>query len=135
MAVEGFLQTRTFTAGADMSAKQYHFVKLNGSVGPTGQPVVIACSAATDKPCGVLQNDPVVVGEAAVVAVGGWTKVSSDAALTVDTFVGTSADGQADAKTPGTDTTEYIMGKVVRASGAAAGIATIELVPIPYLAK
>jgi hypothetical protein len=83
----------------------------------------------------VLQNDPVIVGEAAVVAVGGWTKVSSDAALTVDTFVGTSADGQADAKTPGTDTTEYIMGKVVRASGAAAGIATIELVPIPYLAK
>ena len=46
-----------------------------------------------------------------------------------------TADGQADEKTPGTDTTNYIAGKVVRAAGAAGGIATIELLTVPVRAS
>lgn len=135
MAVDGFKDCRTYEAGADMSAAQYKFVKFDGNTGPTGQPRVIVCTGATDKPVGVLQNDPKLVGEAAVVCVAGWTKVQADAALAVDAYVGTSADGQADAKVPGTDTTEYICGRVVRAAGAAGGIATIELLTIPVRAS
>ena len=110
------LKPGIWTAGEDLSSKQYYFVKLSGST-------VVACGGATDKPIGVLQNAP-TSGQAAEVMVIGITKVSSDAALSVGNLIGTSGDGQADAKTPGTDTTEYIAGQVVGASGAAGGYAT-----------
>lgn len=105
MAVEipGF--SSSFKAGEDLSSKQYHFVKLNSSN------EVVACAAATDNPCGILQNSP-ASGQEALVMHMGISKVVADAALTVGTFVGTSADGQADAKVHGTDTTEYIVGQV-----------------------
>lgn len=104
-------------AGGDLSTSQFYFVKVNSS----GE--VVICAAATDKPLGVLQNNP-ASGKAALVCVMGVTKVSSDAALDEGVLIGTSADGQADAKTPGTDTTEYVVGQVIGASGAAAGLAS-----------
>ena len=107
----------TLTAGADLSAKQFYFVKISGSG------TCDVCSGATDKPVGVLQNKP-TSGQAAEIVVLGVTKVSSDAALTAGNLIGTSADGQADAKTPGTDTTEYIVGQMVTTTGAAGVIGT-----------
>ena len=104
-------------AGADLTTKQYYFVKLSAAN------TVDVCSGATDKPIGVLQNTP-DNGDAAEVCWCGVTKVSADAALTVGLLIGTSADGQADAKTPGTDTTEYVVGQVIEATTAAAGLAT-----------
>lgn len=118
MAVEmpGF--KKTFEAGADLTAAQFKFVKLDGTVGPTGCPRVVVCAADTDLPAGVLQNDPKVVGEGADVMITGETKVQADAALaTVGVLIGTSADGQADAKSAGT--ASYIVGYVSKtASGA-----------------
>ena len=107
----------TLKAGADLSAKQYYFVKLNSS----GNAVV--CAAATDIPVGVLQNNP-VANQAAEIVVIGLTKVSTDAALAIGNFIGTSSDGQADAKTVGTDTTEYVVGVAMVTSGAADTITT-----------
>lgn len=107
----------TLTASADLSGKQYYFVKVSGSG------TVDVCSGATDKPVGVLQNKP-VSGQAAEIVVIGVTKVSSDAGLTAGNLIGTSADGQADAKTPGTDTTEYIVGQMLTTTGAAGVIGT-----------
>ena len=104
-------------ASADLSAKQYYFVKLSGAG------TVDVCSGATDKPIGVLQNAP-ASGDAAAVCGLGVTKISADAAISAGALIGTSGDGQADAKTPGTDTTEYIVGQVIEASGAAAGLLT-----------
>lgn len=103
-------------AGGDLSAKQYRFVKLSADY------TVVIAAAATDKVIGVLQNDP-VSGAAAIVRIFGRSKVESDAALSVGDFIGTQSDGQADAKTPGTDTTEYVLGIVCKASGAAGDIA------------
>ena len=108
----------TLEAGADLSTKQYYFVKLDSS----GEAVV--CSGATDKPVGVLQNNP-TAGQAAEIVVVGLTKVSSDAALAIGNLIGTSADGQADAKTPGTDTTEYVVGTVLTTTGAADVIGSV----------
>lgn len=105
-------------AGEDLSAKQYYFVKLDTN----GKAVV--CTGATDKPVGVLQNNP-TSGQAAEVTVVGLTKVSSDAALAIGALIGTSADGQADAKTPGTDTTEYVVGMVLTTTGAAGVIGSV----------
>lgn len=118
MAVEGSQPLKTSAvAGADLSAAQYKFVKLNADN------QVILCAAATDIPVGVLQNTP-ASGDAAEICVIGETKVDSDAALTAGWLIGTSADGQADRKIPGTDTTEYVAGQVKIGSGAAGGKAT-----------
>jgi hypothetical protein len=107
----------SLSAGADLSTKQYYFVKLDSN----GDAVV--CAAATDVPVGVLQNKP-TSGQAAEIVVIGVSKVNSDAALTIGNLIGTSGDGQADAKTAGTDTTEYVVGRMLTATGAAAQIGT-----------
>lgn len=107
----------SFPAGADLSAAQYKFVEVG-----TGGTVTL-CNAATDRPIGVLQNKP-TSGKMATVRVIGVTKVQADAALTRGTLVGTSADGQADAKTPGTDTTEYTVGVVLEPSANAGEVIT-----------
>jgi len=104
-------------AGADLSAKQYYFVKLSADN------TVVVCTAATDLPFGVLQNTP-ASGDAAEICVVGETKVSGDADLDFGQLIGTSGDGQADRKIPGTDTTEYIVGQVKRGNGAAGGLVT-----------
>ena len=49
----------TLTAAADLSGKQYHFVKL------ASESTVNVCAAVTDVPIGVLQNTP-ASGESAV---------------------------------------------------------------------
>ena len=56
--------------------------------------------------------------------VTGISKVSADAALAIGQLIGTAADGQADAKTVGTDTTQYVVGNVLVAAGAAGEMAT-----------
>lgn len=111
----------TFEAAADLSAKQFHFVKL------TAANTVNVCSGATDIPCGILQNKPSAAGRPAVVRMLGLSKLSADAALSAGALIGTSADGQGDAKTPGTDTTEYVVGIALEASGGAGELIKVSL--------
>lgn len=105
-----------FKAGADLSAKQYYFVKISAAN------TVIVCAATTDRPIGVLQNKP-TSGQTAEVCCIGVTKVSGDADLAVNDAIGTSVDGQAAAYTV-TDTTKYIVGVVLADNAAAGGLAT-----------
>ena len=107
----------TLVAGEDLSAKQYYFVKINTS----GQAVL--CAGATDKPIGVLQNDP-ASGEEAVITVVGGSKVVASASIDEGVLIGTASTGKADAKTPGTDTTEYVVGTAILAAGADGEILT-----------
>lgn len=106
-------------AGGDLSAaaNQYKFVKLSAAK------TVIVCTGATDIPIGVLQNRP-KSGEAAQVCGFGVTKLQADAAVTAGALIGTSADGQADPKVAGTDTTEYIVGRALDAVSNAAELFT-----------
>ena len=110
--------TVTLTANADLSSYQYYFVELDtdGKVG--------ACNATTDRPIGVLQNKPSASGEAATVLIMGVSKISCDAALDENNLIGPSVDGQADKKIPGTDTSEYICGTMLTATGGAGEIGT-----------
>ena len=108
----------TLEAGEDLSTKQYYFVKLDAS----GHAIV--CTGATDKPVGVLQNNPVETQAAEIVVVG-LTKVSSDAALAIGDLIGTSADGQADAKTVGSDTTNFVVGTVLTTTGGVGVIGSV----------
>ena len=104
-------------AGADLSAKQYTFVKISG----TG---VISVAAATDAPIGVLLNDP-ASGETAAVAVSGIVKLVASAAITAGATIGTTATGTAVTLAAGTDTTKYIVGRAITAAGAAGDIITV----------
>lgn len=118
MAYEGIqVKIPGLTASADLSAKQYYFVKISGAN------TVDVCAAVTDRPVGVLQNAP-TSGQEAEVCCFGVTKVSSDEALAAAVVIGSSSDGQAQVVTVGTETTVYIAGQVLEASGAAGGLAT-----------
>lgn len=107
----------TLVAGADLSAKQYNFVKLNSS----GQ--VIAAAAVTDLPIGVLQNKPTSGQEAEVLVVGG-TKIVAGAAIGEGAQVGTGSTGKAVALVAGTDTTKYVAGTLLTEAGADGDIVT-----------
>ena len=101
----------TLTAAADLSSKQYYFVKLASAT------TVNVCSAITDLPIGILQNNP-ESGEQAIVQIFGISKVVADGTITAGRWMGTSADSQAAGITPGSDTTVYVMGQAIQAASA-----------------
>jgi hypothetical protein len=107
----------TLVAGADLSAKQYTFVKINSS----GE--AVAAAAATDIPVGVLQNAPIAGQEAEVLIVGG-TKIVAGAAIGDGAQIGTSSAGKAVALVAGTDTTKYVVGTLITESAADGNIVT-----------
>ena len=125
MATElpGFKLTGHF-AGEDLSGAQYRFVKLDA------QRDVVRCTAITDEPIGILQNDP-VEGEEAEIMVTGRSKVVADGVIAVGAEVGTSADGEADSIASGVDTTVF---KVARALDPAAAAGEIISVLVDCLA-
>ena len=112
MAYEtGLVTIGTLTAAADLSSKQYHFVVLASAT------TVNVATAITNAPIGILQNAP-TSGQSAIVAVSRVSKVVADGTLAAGNFIGTSADAQADAISPGTDTTVYMMGQCLGAASA-----------------
>lgn len=106
----------TFVAGADLSSKQYTFVKLASD----GE--VEAVAAITDVPVGVLQNAP-TAGQEAEVLIAGGTKLVASEAITLPAFLSTSSAGKAD-KIAVSDTTQYVVGQAITAAGASDEIFT-----------
>lgn len=100
-----------------LAAKQYMFVKLHTDG------TVIICAAATDVPIGVLQNNPAVGEEAEVLVVGG-TKLVSGGSVAIGDIIGTDSTGKADTKAPGTDTTNYLVGRAITAGTTSGDIFT-----------
>jgi len=107
----------TLVAASDLSAKQYHFVKLDTN----GKAAAIA--ANTDRPIGVLQNAPTAGQEAEVLVVGGTKLVTSESA-DEGTVLSTTSAGKADVIAVGTATTQYILGTTVLGAGADGEILT-----------
>ena len=101
----------TFTAAADLSSKQYYFVKLASAT------TVNVCSGVTDKPIGILQNNP-ESGEQAVVRALGVSKVVADATLAAGDVIGTSADGQTQPISLGSETPVHVCGQAIEAGSA-----------------
>jgi hypothetical protein len=103
MAIEiPVLVDSRYRAFADLSAKQFYFVKLTANG-------IELCAAATDKPWGVLQNDP-TAGQPAEVMRIGVTKLISGGTIPISSAIGTDANGKAAAKVLGTDTTNFVAG-------------------------
>lgn len=107
----------TLVAGADLSAEQYKFVKLNSS----GQAVV--CAAITDRPIGILQNAPTSGQEAEVLVVGG-SKLKAGGSITEGAMLGITSAGLGKAIVAGTDTTQYTLGTALT-EGASGEIITV----------
>lgn len=106
----------SLVAGGDLSSSQYKFVKMNSS----GQ--VVAVAAATDRPVGVLQNNPASGGVAEVLVTGG-TKLVLGGTVTEGAIVSPSSTGAGVAIVAGTDTTKYICGTALT-EGASGEIIT-----------
>jgi len=85
-----------FVAGADLSAKQYHIVKLDS----TANQVVLA-SAATDVAVGVLANAPADGAEADVVGrnAQGTFKVMAGGNVSLGAYLTSDSNGKAVATT------------------------------------
>ena len=98
-----------FTAGADLSSRQFYFMKLVSAT------EVSVCSAITDVVIGVLQNNP-ATGEQAIVRVFGLSKISANESLSYGHVIGTSSDGQASRVTLGSSTTVHVCGQAVEAA-------------------
>lgn len=91
---------------------QFCFVKI------TGERTVGLCTAATDVPCGVLQEVPHATGMAVEVVAKGITKVQIAAGSpAANDPIGTDANAQA-AVYAVTDTTVYSVGRVIDANSA-----------------
>lgn len=114
-------------AAADLSTKQFYFVKKNTTAGQFAL-------ATTDGEIvsGVLQNKPSAAGAAATVCAFGATKIVAGGTLTAGDYVGTDANGKAVKKnhtSTGADVGDFLCGYVIE--GAASGeLATIWFDPM-----
>lgn len=105
--------TETFKAAADLSAKQYYFVKQ------TAEDTVNVCTALTDVPCGILQNKPDAANKAALVLVIGKSPYVGGASMSVGDLIKTDTSSRGITMTPGTNTTHYTLGQCTEAPTAA----------------
>jgi hypothetical protein len=102
-------------AGEDLSAKQYHFVKLDNGDGDA-----VAVSGATDRPFGVLQNSP-TAGQIAEITVVGGTKIEAGGSASVGQALFASASATAVTLTFGTTgSAAYVVGTFVEDAAAGA---------------
>jgi hypothetical protein len=110
----------TFTAGEDLSAKQFHFVKIDNGDGE-----VVAVSAATDRPIGVLQNAP-TAGQAAEVTIVGGTKVECGGSASFGQPLFSSASATAVTLTFGTTASAaFSVGTFIESAAAGAIAAAV----------
>ncbi len=115
MATQGNQIRETMVAGADLSAAQFTFVKMN----TTDRTVVAAGNG--DAAFGVVINDPASGKAAAVVTNGRVRVLCGTGGLTAGANVGVDANGAGVVAAA----TDIIVGQVVDA-GPAAGYATID---------
>lgn len=110
----------TLVAGADLSEKQYHFVKIDNG---TGRAVIV--SGATDRPVGVLQNNPTSGQEAEVLIVGG-TKLAAGGTASAGQALFANASGQGVTLAYGsTGSAAFSVGTFITAGSASAIVTAV----------
>lgn len=108
-------------AGANISANQFEAVKMG-----TADFTVIAITANTDKPVGILQDDPNASGQSAEVAHVGVCKARYGGTVTRGDLLSVDTDGELVAVTPGTDTTRFVIALAME-SGADQEVRFVQL--------
>lgn len=115
MASELGLKTFSATAGADLSAKQFYFVRLSS----TG--TVELCDTEGELPCGILQNKP-ESGEVASVAYEGVSKLVLGGTVDSNDEVMTDANGKGKAAAGATTPGNFIVGSMLKGGGVSGDI-------------
>lgn len=126
MSTENKILDVTFEADEDLSADQYRIVVLDATSLKVRRP-----NAATDIPCGVLQNAP-LAGEAAVVRLigGGISKIQLGATVAAGVIIGCEYVSAADAgKGIAAVTTMYPVGTLLL-GGVEDDLGTVLLTPL-----
>lgn len=118
-------------ANSDLSANQFEAVKFHATATID---TVVAISAATDLPLGVLGNAP-KAGEEAEVILTGIAKVRCGGVVTRNDLLTIDADGEFVKATPGTDTTKYVVGRALESGVDQQVISAAVAFPSAYLAK
>jgi len=125
MAFEQNLQCFTALAGADLSAKQFYFVRLSA----TG--TIELCDTEGELPCGILQNKP-TSGQPAQVAYAGVSKLELGGTVDSNDEVMTDANGKgkaaAGAATPG----NFIVGSMLAGGGVSGDIQSVLLMNLGF---
>lgn len=108
----------TCASSADLSTSQYSVVKL------VGDAEVDKCTAVSDVPIGVLQNEP-DSGEAAEVMGAGVTKLKVGSSWSAGDSLGVSSEGLGQSVTiSSTASDASVIGQAMEGSGAADSIGT-----------
>jgi hypothetical protein len=110
----------TLVAGEDLSAKQYHFVKIDNG---TGQ--AVAVDGATDRPVGVLQNNPTSGQEAEVLIVGGTKVVAGGTASAGQPLFASASANAVTLAFGSTGSAAYAVGTFVTAGTASATVTAV----------
>lgn len=119
MAYENLGKVINIPAASDLSASQYHFVKLDSSA-------KLALSAEGEDAIGVLQDDPAAADRGGAVMVGvGITKVVAGAATHAGFPVASDGTGRA----IDSDTGDYILGFFLEAASGAGALVSILFQP------
>ncbi len=120
MAVEGRQDLWSFRAAADLSAKQYHIVKLDAN----GELVL---AGAGDEGF-VLADDP-KSGEYGSVVVSGITKVVAGTAIAAGAYLSSDANGKAvpatETNVTGGTTGTHIIGQALSSASGANELVTV----------
>jgi hypothetical protein len=90
-------------AGADLTTKQYHFMRFDGNGN------IVACDGAGQFSLGLLQDLPKEAGRACSVAYGGVSKCVAGAAIARGALVATNAAGRAVVSAGGAHTVGYAL--------------------------
>ena len=114
------LQTISLDAAADLSAKQYTFVKASGVNG------VAANVLATTLSIGILQNEP-PSGSPATVAIAGVSKVLAGAAVTAGDQVMSDTSGRA---ITATGSGAYVLGVALETAANANEVIRVLILPL-----
>jgi len=109
----------TYTAAADLSGKQYHFVRQDAA-----RSCNLASLSTNSALAGVLQNKP-QSGEAATVRDNGTSKVVAGGAVTQGVHVTNNGSGRATAVTSG----GMAAGRAIEAAGGDGDIIEVRLYP------
>lgn len=94
---------KSFKAGADLSAKQYSFVKFGAD-----SETIVSCSVADEKSIGILMNAP-LSGEIAEIALpGGGAKLKASATITRGDYLSSTNAGAGKLAAPGSGVHSHI---------------------------
>jgi hypothetical protein len=120
----GFDTIIPYAAAADLSAKQFHAVKDNGSG------AAAAITAVTDAPIGILQNKPDAAGKSCSIDFQGVVKAILGGTVAKGDLLGPDANGKLVTRTFANGAGKWILARA-GAAGVSGDLIGVVLLPVP----